>query len=464
MITRNVVHDVTKGDGTPWVGARYRFRLNRGTYTGTEQVPRTIVDAYSDEDGVLTAPLFVNETGVIGTQWAVDDPGGETFTIVVPLSGDPLDVDGNDPTDLELGDARDLYTGPTEENYPDTIASLIEAVAVMVNNHIANVANPHNVTMAQLAAAALTVTSLTSTGSVLIGNSTTINVGGVAPRLSSHGTGGTAQSSVVRWSADGSGPTISGAKSRGAAVGTFGAVAAGDVLANFTGYGDDSTDLNTVGARMRFVVAASPAVSVDKIPTYIEWQVGDGVTASAFGKMWLTELGVFQVGNTQTNPTSGARVEIFANTLSTGAVVHRLRSTSSSNAWPTGEANAWAWYDGWCDDATSPGTSRRAGVSIHSENANGSAHGMAIWVGPTAGLARSLLLNSDLTADFAGAIKRAGTQVVNTRRTGWTTVPTGTLDRTTFVSDSVTLPNLAARVAALIVDLHAAAGHGLIGA
>ena len=38
---------------------------------------------------------------------------------------------------------------------------------------------------------------------------------------------------------------------------------------------------------------------------------------------------------------------------------------------------------------------------------------------------------------------------------GWTTDPTGTLTRTTFISDSVTLPVLAAHVAALIVDLRA---------
>lgn len=36
--------------------------------------------------------------------------------------------------------------------------------------------------------------------------------------------------------------------------------------------------------------------------------------------------------------------------------------------------------------------------------------------------------------------------------TGWAT-PTGTLSRATFISDSVTLPNLAAAVAALITDL-----------
>lgn len=53
--------------------------------------------------------------------------------------------------------------------------------------------------------------------------------------------------------------------------------------------------------------------------------------------------------------------------------------------------------------------------------------------------------------------------VIGARRTGWT-APTGTLSRTTFDQATVTLPQLAQRVAALITDLHGqAGGHGLIG-
>lgn len=51
------------------------------------------------------------------------------------------------------------------------------------------------------------------------------------------------------------------------------------------------------------------------------------------------------------------------------------------------------------------------------------------------------------------------TQLLSTRKTGWTAA-TGTKARTTFVTDSVTLPNLAARVGALLDDL---ISHGLIG-
>ena len=55
--------------------------------------------------------------------------------------------------------------------------------------------------------------------------------------------------------------------------------------------------------------------------------------------------------------------------------------------------------------------------------------------------------------------KVSGTQVVSARQTGWT-APTGTEDRGTFATSTVTLPELAERVHALIDDLTT---HGLIG-
>lgn len=56
------------------------------------------------------------------------------------------------------------------------------------------------------------------------------------------------------------------------------------------------------------------------------------------------------------------------------------------------------------------------------------------------------------------------TRVLRDRRTGWA-VPSGTLTRTTFDAGTVTLAQLAERVAALITDLHdnSGSGHGLIG-
>lgn len=57
-------------------------------------------------------------------------------------------------------------------------------------------------------------------------------------------------------------------------------------------------------------------------------------------------------------------------------------------------------------------------------------------------------------------LKINGTQVVGTRKAGWGT-PTGTATRTAFDTSSVTLPQLAERLKALIDDLKL---HGLIGA
>jgi hypothetical protein len=60
------------------------------------------------------------------------------------------------------------------------------------------------------------------------------------------------------------------------------------------------------------------------------------------------------------------------------------------------------------------------------------------------------------------AFKVAGTKVVGARKTGWG-APTGTATRTTFDTSTVTLPQLAERLKALLDDLSATAGHGLIG-
>lgn len=62
-------------------------------------------------------------------------------------------------------------------------------------------------------------------------------------------------------------------------------------------------------------------------------------------------------------------------------------------------------------------------------------------------------------APSAAAYKVSNVQVVAARQTGWG-APTNTLTRTTFDTTTVTLPQLAARVGALITDLMT---HGLIG-
>lgn len=70
----------------------------------------------------------------------------------------------------------------------------------------------------------------------------------------------------------------------------------------------------------------------------------------------------------------------------------------------------------------------------------------------------TLNLTNQAGSGFTG-LQFVGTQVLTTRRTGWT-APTGTATRTSFATGSVTLPALAEAVKALIDDLTT---HGLIG-
>ena len=72
--------------------------------------------------------------------------------------------------------------------------------------------------------------------------------------------------------------------------------------------------------------------------------------------------------------------------------------------------------------------------------------------------ANTLRCEDNLTVDTA--IQINGTQVVNSRKTGWG-APTGTATRTTFATSTVTLEELAQRVKGLVDDLSL---HGLIGA
>jgi hypothetical protein len=72
------------------------------------------------------------------------------------------------------------------------------------------------------------------------------------------------------------------------------------------------------------------------------------------------------------------------------------------------------------------------------------------------------LWNTDGIQVGALGLTVSGSAVVKTRKTGWA-VATGTATRTTFDTATVTTAQLAERVKALIDDLHATAGHGLLG-
>lgn len=79
---------------------------------------------------------------------------------------------------------------------------------------------------------------------------------------------------------------------------------------------------------------------------------------------------------------------------------------------------------------------------------------------PVLQLQETLVLSTQSISLASGRVYQVnGTQVVQSRQTGWT-APTGTLSRSTFDQSTVTTAQLAQRVAALITDL---TSHGLIG-
>lgn len=132
--------------------------------------------------------------------------------------------------------------------------------------------------------------------------------------------------------------------------------------------------------------------------------------------------------------------------------------SASRNTWTNGQD--FATYL----KLTNAGTSAGAGTEVHISTLSG-----GIFINtPTSNIgylavANSAILSWDTNGvDLASGkvMKVNGTQVVTSRRTGWG-APTGTPTRTTFATGSVTLPQLAERVKALIDDLTT---HGLIGA
>lgn len=127
-------------------------------------------------------------------------------------------------------------------------------------------------------------------------------------------------------------------------------------------------------------------------------------------------------------------------------------------------------------DTDSPSASMRALVSFY-DNTNAEVASVGrpwfdgnLWIQNAGGniyLARAIggsvmVTVNSVGVNVAGTYSVSGTQVIGARRTGWSTA-TGTATRTSFDTATVTTAQLAERVKALIDDLHATAGHGVIG-
>lgn len=135
----------------------------------------------------------------------------------------------------------------------------------------------------------------------------------------------------------------------------------------------------------------------------------------------------------------------------------------------TYDGSAWAYpaYIQFFTTETHTPTARGTEV-IFGTTSNGATNSTARWRMESAG---NLLPNVTATYTlgnsgrnclgvYSSAYYSGASQVVGARRTGWAAA-TGTATRTTFATGTVTLPQLAERVKALLDDLIA---HGLIGA
>lgn len=86
---------------------------------------------------------------------------------------------------------------------------------------------------------------------------------------------------------------------------------------------------------------------------------------------------------------------------------------------------------------------------------------VASSVNTTSGTRKASIVTAGLNLENSAVLQVMSLQVVTNRQTGWT-APTGTSDRTSFATGSVTLSELAERVKALLEDLGSSSGHGLI--
>lgn len=100
--------------------------------------------------------------------------------------------------------------------------------------------------------------------------------------------------------------------------------------------------------------------------------------------------------------------------------------------------------------------------ALYSSGSAPSAHAGKLRVGDTTAPTEVLEVAGAVLVTTGNVYKVGSNQVIAARKTGWATA-TGTATRTTFDTATVTLPELAERVKAMIDDLHATAGHGLIG-
>lgn len=270
---------------------------------------------------------------------------------------------------------------------------------------------------------------------------------------------------------DGTDPSWGQLDMADAAAGTLAVARGGTGLASYTVgdllYASGTTalsklaDVATGNALISGGVGVAPAWGKIDLAAHISGLLpsangGTGINNGSFTLTLPASGTAALIGTAQTF----AAAQTFAGLVTltkAGQVALDFRDTATG-----GTPSGGAWWRMFVDNVGGGGGSCTYGFYDVANSAVrfGLTDGGAMLVGRTSGLSGAG--DFDANGNVRGASFRIGlNQVVGARATGWA-LPTGTLSRATFDQSTVTLAQLAQRVAALITDLYSQ--HGLIGA
>lgn len=246
-----------------------------------------------------------------------------------------------------------------------------------------------------------------------------------------------------------------------ASLGITGAIFAGTVSANSynlipVGRGAGGVSSNTVvGVNSLLANTTGANLTAVGVNSLLANTTGNSSTAVGLDSLRVNTSGsnltAVGVGSLQNNTTGNSSTAVGVGALFSNATGSSLVGfgVGAGRFIADGVTGLTASSNSCFIGASTKGTQNATNENVFGFNATGN------------GSNTVTLGDSNITNNFfRGALSLNGTQVISTRRTGWS-APTGTATRTTFATSTVTLSELAETVKALIDDLTT---HGLIGA
>lgn len=189
-----------------------------------------------------------------------------------------------------------------------------------------------------------------SSGRLLVGTSSTRNVGAVAHPIQNETPSGTiAGLSIVRNSADVAEGRITFGKTRSTTVGGTTSVASGDFLGTLAFAGANGTDLNNVAATISVVVDGDPTGSTTDLPGRIVFSTTPDGTASSTERLRITNDGV-QAYNQPAPAAVNATATLTAANLKAG-IITSTSAAATDMTLPTG-TDTQAGFSGTYDSMT----------------------------------------------------------------------------------------------------------------